>query len=358
MPYDVPLHGTGNPAAMPPPPSFSFFAASGGRPADPAATALGGTYAGANAAQHAPPPHAQQMYPNPTPQRTGDTACITVPSSPFAAVAAASCGPVGAAPSGVENPIPNLGSSSGDGSSGGSLLGVRSGDPRAAPPGNAFGAIGAPARSSNPSVDTGHEAGLPPSSAPPAVCVSAGGAASYAAQPQFLLSPDPDPVCEHGGPAVGAWAAGETLAAVGAQTGAVGLGLGCRAELSARAPAAAAAANQATALAGHSAPSGPAPDPVLGQAGGELCSGTPATIIPLRPEVPRGAQKARFNDTARDTNESPWPRACPVRPWCALRHTRSVDCFASLACSPAKEEDRLAITHAMSISFLTHAHLC
>ena len=302
MPYDMPLHGAGNPAAMPPPPSFSFFAASGGRPTDPAATALGGTYAGANAAQHAPPPHAQQMYPNPTPQRTGDTACITVPSSPFAAVAAASCGPVGAAPSGVENPNPNLGSSSGDGSSGGSLLGVRSGDPRAAPPGNAFGAIGAPARSSNPSMDTGHEAGLPPSSAPPAVFLSAGGAAPYAALPQSLLSPDPDPVCEHAGPAVRAWAAGETLAAVGAQPGAASLGFG--AELAARVPAAAAAANQATAPAERSMPSGPAPDPVPGQAGGVLCSRTPALIVPLRPEVPRGAQKARLNGIAHDKRES------------------------------------------------------
>lgn len=236
------------PAPMQQPPTFSFFASSGmGRPLEPATTAAGSAPGSLySAGMAAPPLQGQQAAPPPNPNPAPALAtgsAPAVPGSPFAALA--SLGTLGS--------NPNPGS---DNAPAGALMGARSGDPRAARPGNAFGAIGAPAPRAAARPDAGFQIG------------SAGSGVLAAA------------------------AAADAVAAVGASYGAASAGGDAGSAL-----AAWAAAQQAGAPAGDA---GPAQGLASGQAaageagfgasnpslaGGTLGPGDVAPITPLRQEV-------------------------------------------------------------------------
>lgn len=241
-------------SASPAPPtsSFSFFAASGSRPAEPGGAAsppLCGQYA---VAPPRPPP--QAPHPSLAPRPPLPSACIAVPSSPFA-IAAAGAAPMAVMPlaSGAGSPVPDPTLAGGGG--GRALLGARSGDPRAAPPGNAFGVIGARASS-----DAAYMHDLPPASAP-------------------VTAP------AHPGAQLGAWPAGGGPTGTGGEAGAGGLWH----PVVAAADAAAAGLAQAAAAQPPAAAQAPVPGPALPAAldasAAGFAAGEPAAIALLQPEV-------------------------------------------------------------------------
>ena len=290
MTFELPAAAMAGAAPMQQPPTFSFFASSGmGRPLEPAAaapgTAPGSLY---SAGMAAPPQQGQQAAlppnPNPAPAPMAGSA-PAVPGSPFAALA--SLGTLST------NPNPN----SEDAPASGALLGARSGDPRAARPGNVFGAIGAPAPRAAPRPEAGPHMG------------------------------------NAGSSVLGVAAAADALAAGGASFGTAGAGGDAGSAL-----AAWAVAQQAAAPTGDTGfTPGPAPEAAVGEAcagasnptlaGSALGPGDAMPIVPLRHEVRRlqqrsGVQHYRqlmrlhcvISPTSTDTQgamQSVW-RSCPA----------------------------------------------
>jgi len=154
--------------------------------------------------------------------------------------------------SGAGSPVPDPTLAGGGG--GRALLGARSGDPRAAPPGNAFGVIGARASS-----DAAYMQDLPPASVP-------GGAPA------------------HPGVQLGAWPAGGGPAGAGGEAGAGGLWHPVVAAADAAAGLAQAAAAPLPPAAQAPTP-GPALPAVLDAPAAGFAAGEPAAIAPLQPEV-------------------------------------------------------------------------
>ena len=187
------------------PPTFSFFASSAmGRPMEPAAAATGlapGSLYSAGMA--AAPSHSQQAAlppnPNPAPAAAAGSA-PAVPGSPFAALASL----------GTLSSYPNPGSE--DAPVAGALMGARSGDPRAARPGNAFGAIGAPAPRAAPRPDAGSHMGSAGSGVLGAA--AAADAAAPAGASMGVASAGGD-----AGSALAAWAAAQQAAAPAGKAG-------------------------------------------------------------------------------------------------------------------------------------------
>lgn len=249
MTFDLPAPAMASATPLQQPPTFSFFASSGmGRPLEPAAAAAGSAPGSLySAGMAAPPPHGQQAAlppnPNPAPAPAAGSA-PAVPGSPFAALASL----------GTLSSNPNPGSE--DAPAAGALLGARSGDPRAARPGNAFGAIGAPAPRAAARPDAGTQIGSAGSgvlgAAAAADVLAAGGA------PFGAASAGGDAGC-----ALAAWAAAQQAAA---PAGDAGLAQGLASEQ--------AAAREARSGASNPTLAGSAPGP--GDAG---------AITPLRQEV-------------------------------------------------------------------------